>query len=338
MNKRIICLSLTRITDFAQRALEVAAVERSAWGTGDYVVCRITQPSHVVLVELTNGRMMEPMKGDLVVAALGTRYATLESTGTWEEVGADGRITLLTAAGLAGKLTSKSPLRPPFIEMQYEGHVHIDGKPANMQDYVPDTPIVPYNVPTIFVVGTSMSAGKTSSARVIIHLLKEAGLKVLGAKVTGAGRYKDILAMQDAGADNVYDFVDVGLPSTVHPKQDYVKALNKLLSMMQATGADVAVVEAGASPLEPYNGDVATEKLRDHIKCMVLCASDPYSVVGVTNSFGINPDIVGGIATNTFAGIDLIKKLCGIKALNLTDPDSLPDLRVILTAKLGIRI
>lgn len=337
MKSRIICLSLTRITDFSERDFEYQAIERADWRTGDYIVCRITRPSTQLLVELTSGRMMEPMKGDLVVAALGTRYATLESTGTWEKVGAGGRMTLLTGAGLAGKLTSKSPLRPPFIKMQYLGHVHVDGKPTNMMDYVPDLPLREYRIPTIFIVGTSMSAGKTASARVITHLLKDVGLKVLGAKLTGAGRYKDILGMRDAGADAIFDFVDVGLPSTVHPKDDFIKALNKLLSMMQSTEADVAVVEAGASPLEPYNGDVATEALRDHIKCMVLCASDPYSVVGVTKSFGINPDIVAGVATNTLAGIDLIKKLCGMTALNLTDPASLPELKKIFNEKLGIQ-
>ena len=112
-----------------------------------------------------------------------------------------------------------------------------------MLDYVPEVPLRDYITPTILIVGTSMSAGKTASARVITHLLKESGLKVLGAKLTGAGRYKDIQSMQDAGADAIFDFVDVGLPSTVHPKDEYMKALDKLLSMMQGVDADVAVVE-----------------------------------------------------------------------------------------------
>ena len=34
---------------------------------------------------------------------------------------------------------------------------------------------------------------------------------VIGTKLTGAGRYRDILAMRDAGADYIFDFVDAGL-------------------------------------------------------------------------------------------------------------------------------
>ena len=48
---------------------------------------------------------------------------------------------------------------------------------------------------------------------------------VIGTKLTGAGRYRDILAMQDAGADYIFDFVDAGLPSTVVSEREYRRAL-----------------------------------------------------------------------------------------------------------------
>ncbi len=61
---------------------------------------------------------------------------------------------------------------------------------------------------------------------------------VVGAKLTGAGRYRDILAMQDTGADYIFDFVDAGLPSTVVPEREYLDALRNLLSRMAAVEAD----------------------------------------------------------------------------------------------------
>ena len=60
--------------------------------------------------------------------------------------------------------------------------------------------------------------------------------------------------MRDAGADAVLDFVDVGLPTTVCPAADFKPALRTLLSMISGEEPDVVVAEAGASPLEPYNG------------------------------------------------------------------------------------
>ena len=100
------------------------------------------------------------------------------------------------------------------------------------------------------------------------------------------------------------------------------------------TIADVAVIELGASPLEPYNGDVAFEELKASVKCIVLCASDPYAVYGVMKSFKLKPDLVSGIATNTLAGAELIEKLCGVKAINLINPNTSDALKQILADKL----
>jgi hypothetical protein len=51
-------------------------------------------------------------------------------------------------------------------------------------------------------------------------------------------------------------------------------------------------------------------------------------------SFRFKPDIVSGIATNTFAGAQLIEKLCGVRALNLIDPETSRELKDILSEKL----
>ena len=144
-----------------------------------------------------------------------------------------------------------------------------------MEDRVPPAPERVLGLPVVLIVGTSMSAGKTTSARAIVRLLREDGLTVIGAKLTGAGRYRDILAMQDAGADHIFDFVDAGLPSTVVPERRYRAALRNLLSRMAAMEADALVAEVGASPLEPYNGAAAIEEIGANVRCTVLSASDP---------------------------------------------------------------
>ncbi|MEZ5073324.1 MAG: hypothetical protein R2691_00610 [Solirubrobacterales bacterium] len=101
-----------------------------------------------------------------------------------------------------------------------------------------------------------MDAGKTVAAVAIVRELEAMGLRVAGAKLTGVGRVRDILAMRDAGADSVLDFVDAGLPSTVVPAADYERAL-AIKAQARREHLDVVVAEAGASPLEPYNGEPA---------------------------------------------------------------------------------
>ena len=78
------------------------------------------------------------------------------------------------------------------------------------------------------------------------------------------------------------------------------------------------------------------DELNGNVKCTILCASDPYSVVGVEKAFGLKPDLVTGLATSTSAAIALVNKLAGVNALNVLDPASMPQLREILRRKLGI--
>ena len=336
-NHKYIHTSLTRKSDL-EKGFSVEEYDRKEWKNGDFVVCEITKiGGSTVRAELTNGRMMQLMEGDLLIGALGVRHATLEATGSWEAVESDGKMHMLTGAGLLGKLISRSVFVTPLIEIKYKGHVVMDGKCRNMQDYVPKTVQRVFDIPVILFVGTSMSSGKTTSARIIARQLKQMGLKVTGAKLTGAGRYRDILSIKDAGADYVIDFVDAGLPSSICPSDQYSRALEFMLSEIQASQPDVAVIEIGASPLEPYNGDQAIEAIRDNIKCTVLCASDPYAVLGVMQSFDLLPTIVSGPAVNTLGGVELVKKLCGVDALNLIEKKNIKAVQKILLDKLNLK-
>ena len=296
----------------------------------------VFSPNSLSRIELTSGRLVEVVERDLIIGALGVRYATLETVGGWQGIGHDQRMEALTTVGLFGRSTSRSTLLPSLLSLAYTGHVVVGEEKVVMRDYVQDVLEREFERPVVLMVGTSMSAGKTTAPRVIVHLLREAGLSVIGAKLTGAGRYRDILAMQDAGAEHVFDFVDAGLPSTVAPEKEYRGALRNLLSRMVEVEADVLVAEVGASPLDPYNGAAAIEELGGKVRCTVLAASDPYAVTGVTSAFGNRPDLVTGLAASTRAGIELVEKLSGITALNVLDRGSLSQLRSILDNTLNL--
>jgi hypothetical protein len=337
MKPRYLFTSLTRITDLPDRPFSAEVLPRREWETGDYVVGEVVSPpNRLSQIELASGRMVEVAQGDSIVGAFGGRYATLEAVGGWQGIGHARMMEALTGAGLFGRATSRSALIPPLLSLTYRGHVLVEGKKAAMRDYVRYVPEREFGLPVVLLVGTSMSAGKTTSAKVIVRLLREAGLTVVGAKLTGAGRYRDILSMQDAGAECIFDFVDAGLPSTVVSENEYRNVLRQLLWRIAATDGDVLVAEVGASPLEPYNGEAAIQEIGSNVRCSVLSASDPYAVTGVTTSFGSRPDLVTGLATSTAAGIELIEKLSGIRALNVLDQGSLPRLRAILEESLNL--
>lgn len=336
MDYKYIYTSLTRISDLAENGFSLKKLPKEQWQSGDYAVSKIVDAgSNTLSLELPNGRMRGVIGGEFIVGALGERFATLEATGTWRKVEDDLKMHVLTAAGLLGKLTSKSFFLPQMMEVVYMGHALRNAEKLTMESFVRPVRELPFGTPVILFVGTSMSAGKTTSARIVTNLFKLAGYKVVGAKLTGAGRFKDILAIKDVGADAIMDFVDVGLPSSICPKEEYKVKLNQLLHRVAYQKADVAIIEIGASPLEPYNGDVAINAIREHIKCIILSASDPYAVYGLMKAFDIVPDIVSGIATNTLAGTKMVEKMCNVKSLNLIDATTTGELKRILSLTTG---
>lgn len=335
MTEKLFLTSLTRISPMASRAPGIEQRPRSTWKTGDYVVIELTEAVRAQNVELAGGRMAEAYAGARIVGALGERAATLESVGSWRAVDDDGAVNMLTAAGLIGRITSRGALMPPAIPARYLGHATVDGKPVAMQDFAPAPSDAPFEIPVVLIIGTSMSSGKTLAGRVIIRLLKDRGLRVVGAKLTGAARYRDVVSWGDAGADAVFDFVDGGLPSTIVAEDDYRRALGVVLDCVAAERPDIVVAEAGASPFEPYNGMVVLEELSDVIGFTLLAASDPYAVSGVMAAFDNRPDVVSGVAASTSAGIDLIGKLTGLPAVNILRHEDNLRLDSLLAAKLG---
>ncbi len=328
--------SMTRIWKPGSTKYSVRTLPREEWAFGDYVLVEVRGSFRGRWVEVPTGRLIAPSEGDLLIGALGSRFATLEITGSWEDVGADGRMELLTGGGVVGRLRSKSTLVRSPVRLSYRGHVVDGARTRSMSDFaVPAGGSVPFRTPVILLTGSSMSAGKTTAAKVVVARLKRAGLSVLGAKLTGAGRYRDILTMRDAGADRIFDFVDAGLPSTHCSRDHYGSAMAPLLSHMAAVPADVAVIEIGASPLEPYNGTTAIEMIRDRVVLHVLCASDPYAVSGALAAYELPPDLVTGTTSNTEAGVQLVSRLTGMRALDIRRTEAFPELDALLDDRLG---
>ena len=333
--------SVTRCSDLWEKPFKTIKMDRSEWDTGDFVVGRaIGKRNRLWQCETKTGRMADLVRGDLLVGALGERAATLEGVGNWRNVTANCQLDGLTSAGLLGRATSISPMLPDLMRFEYLGHTTRDNKKLGMMDFVKPCKPAKLDIPVILIIGTSMSAGKTSSGQVIIRALNYLGFNVAACKLTGAARYRDILKFRDAGASDVFDFVDAGLPSTVCPEQTFRKALELILSKVGRCPADVLVAEAGASPLEPYNGATVVERLGGHAKLTVLCASDPYAVLGVQTAYGnlLKAYLVSGPAANTTAAIALVKQLSGHKALNLLDRRTYPELVNIMTKTLNLSL
>lgn len=330
--------SVTRIADLPPWPFPFQPLDRAEWASGDYVVAEVLPRSLPTEgFELPDGRSCVPMAGDLVVGAFARRFATLEATGSYEHIGPDNRMSSMTEGGCFGAVTSRSRFAKQMLPLEYRGHVVHEGRKLKMSDFVPEPSGREFDIPVVLVAGTSMSAGKTHSGRVAVRELKKLGHTVVAAKLTGAGRWHDTLSFRDAGADHTFDFVDAGLPTTVVPPDEYRSAMTGLLARMADTGATVAVVEAGASPLEPYNGGTVVDMLGDRVAFTLIAASDPYAVVGIRAAWAKDFDLVVGPTANTKAGVALVHELAGLPALDLLDVATHGSLRQRLEAAVGSR-
>jgi len=328
--------SLTRISDLDRHPYEIRPEPQSTWANGDYVIGDVTgEPSVLYRVESCTGDMLPVAPGDSVVGALGHRAGTLEGVGSFRDV-VDGRMHTLTSAGLLGAFTSFCIALPKPMSLTYRGHIVRGGERMTMSQFALRDTGNAYTRPTILIVGTSMSAGKSVAGRRVCEILDAAGCRTIGVKLTGAGRYRDIAGFDRAGAYAIYDFVDVGLPSTIAPEAEFRALTRRLLGHVEARAPDFVVAEAGASPLEPYNGDAAIQELGDTVACTILCASDPYAVIGVRDAFGLKPDLVAGPAAQTSAAVELVHKLAAVPAINVIDPSTTGEFRAFLESRLGV--
>jgi len=184
--RRYLHASVTRITDLEHRPFEVHPLPRDRWETADYRAVEVLGPSHYPF-EIANGRLVDAVAGDLVIGALGQALGDARGRGRLEPHERHGR---------DARAHRRGPVRSRHVAIHVAQAADPDRVPRprharrlklNMRDFVrPVTPAIPL-APLILLVGTSMSAGKTTTARVVVRMLAERGLRVLACKLTGRG-------------------------------------------------------------------------------------------------------------------------------------------------------
>ena len=277
-------------------------------------------------LEDVHGRMSVLHDGDIVVGALGHRNALQGYEGVMpSKVEAGDRLHLLNLGGVMGLCVSSNPgVGAPF-EVEVLGQVLVFpqfgnrlGQPAFIQSAaLQGKPSGA--VPVVFVAGTCMNSGKTLAACALVRALSQAGFRVGGAKLTGVSLMRDILAMQDYGAEAILDFTDAGVACT--GPATAVEAARVIFGELAARGVNVIVAETGDGILGEYGVQalLSDPDLVSWGKAFVLCANDPVGVEGgirhMKQAFGIDVDVVAGPATDNRVGIRFVQSL-GLPAWN----------------------
>ncbi len=266
---------------------------------GDLVVSSVTAVGEHEYLENPAGRRVRLYDGDLVVGAYGNRYATDFFEGYLSSAQS---VHLLTAGGLIGRVASAHSRRGVPTELEVAGAlVDRDGAPLSLDSFARARPDrAEPALGTVVVLGSSMNAGKTTTASAIIRGLARAGLRVGAAKVTGSGSGKDHWAYLDAGAHRVIDFIDFGMPSTFgYPADRLSAAMHDMRSALVADGAQVAVLEVADGVLQDETRALAAQ-LPGFADQVVLAVGDGLAAVAgveLLERLGVRVHIISGVVT-----------------------------------------
>ena len=157
----------------------------------------------------------------------------------------------------------------------------------------------------ILHIGTSMNSGKSTSAIACCWALAAMGHGVRASKVTGTASLKDILHMQDAGAEIVSDFTHLGYPSTYMLDESDLMGIFRDLDAKYANNSkNFWVVEFADGILQRETAMLLqNEYVRSRIHRLVFSASDAFGAIGVSRvlqeEFGLVPDAVSGRCTSS---------------------------------------
>ncbi len=261
---------------------------------GDLLLAQVESIGQHKSLRLTTARQSALYVGDTIVVSVGARYAPdqFEASANIDHAGCD----LIAAGGLAGQMITRhgamkkpTTLRPLGLLADAEGQVLNLARYALPRHW-------PATLPMLAVFGTSMNAGKTTTAAGVVHGLSRAGLKVGAAKVTGTGSPNDFCAYLDAGAYQVVDFTDAGYASTYLTNvKELEQICHTLTQYLQDAGCEVIVLEVADGVFQVETAELMRcETFLDHVDAVLFAASDALgAVVGVQQLQACGLPVVG---------------------------------------------
>lgn len=234
---------------FTTRHVDLGKAERlvrsgRAPVAGDVLLARVAAIGQHARIENIHGRRGQLYVGDEIIVAFGNRYAPDQFEAFVPNNLED--CDLVAGGGVASLMTRKHASMKIPTRIEVLGLLASEnGQIINLKNFAiqPDAePMRPTRV--IAVVGSSMNAGKTTTAAGLVHGLTRAGFRVGAAKITGTGSGGDLWTMRDAGAIEAIDFTDAGHTSTFGVSIDGLACIcTSLLDKLARSGADIAVVE-----------------------------------------------------------------------------------------------
>lgn len=299
---------------------------------GDVVFGKISYMGEHGSLENREGRIHMITDRTRSVFVFGNRYAPDYFEGEIPEI-MQSQVDLLARSGVIGVMREKNTAIKDPTKVEIIGHVvDDDGKPINTQDFPVALPKTPLNkekkrAPMILNIGTSMNSGKSTSAIACCWALSAMGYDVRASKVTGTASLKDILHMQDAGAEFVSDFSYLGFPSTYMLGEDEVMGIFENLDAKYGGNSNrFWVVEFADGIMQRETAMLLrNEYVRSRIHRLTFSAVDAFGAIGglriLEEEFDLVPDAISGRCTSSPLMVKELRNRTNIPVFNNMQKD-----------------
>jgi hypothetical protein len=306
---------------------------------GDLVFGEVLELGHHRIIESKTGRLHTINEGTRAVFVFGNRYAPDQFEGFVPDA-LGSQIELFSRGGVVGEVKTRNQLIGGPTKVRVLGYVcDNEGKVINARNYVlvkpKSTEIKPGKAKVVLCIGTSMNSGKTHAAAACCYALSSMGKNVRAAKITGTASLKDILLMNDCGAEHIADFSYFGYPSS------YMMEPEKLLWMFQSFDMKYGNNPKNYLVIEFADGIFQREtamllkmpEVRDRIHKLIFCAPDSSAVFGGTarlkQEFDLIPHAISGLCSSSPLAVREIQAFCDLPILKSMEKDYSSIFRII---------
>ncbi|MBU4345294.1 MAG: hypothetical protein KKC73_07730 [Proteobacteria bacterium] len=298
---------------------------------GDLIFGEICELGHHRSVESRSARLHTINIGTHSVFVFGNRYAPDHFEGIVPDSIGE-HIDLFSRGGVVGEVKNQNQLIGVATKLRVLGYVcNTEGKIINTRDHVL---LHPKNITrkkrgakVVLCIGTSMNTGKTHAAAACCYAISSMRKNVRAAKITGTASLKDILLMNDCGAEHIADFTYFGYPST------YLMEADKLLEMFHLFDMKYGNNPKNYLVIEFADGIFQREtamllkmpEVRDRIYKLIFCAPDSTAVFGglrvLKEQFDLTPDAISGKCSSSPLAIREIQSFSDLPILQSMEKD-----------------
>lgn len=248
---------------------------------GDMVLAKVTKIGQHSGLELVHGRRSALFVGDEIIVCYGNRYAPDQFEA---QVPKDlGACDLVASGGIAALMNHRhANVKAPTTIQPIGLLADSNNRRINLKDTALPKLVSLFSRPyTVGVVGTSMNAGKTTTAATLIRGLTNAGYTVGAAKVTGTGSGRDTWLMTDAGSKLTLDFTHAGFPSTYLIAPEQVDAIiETLVTHLSVARVDAIVIEVADGLFQRETAALLNSKIfAKTVDSIIFAAGDAMGAV-----------------------------------------------------------